>query len=84
MRDTVSPIIQMAMVLAVILWWRQPDRPELFPFKKRQAPHRPQSAPQLPASRAGASKAAAAPQLVRRRRRGLVRRCTGQGVRVAA
>jgi len=37
-RDTVSPIIQMAMVLAVILWWRQPDRPELFPFKKSKAP----------------------------------------------
>ena len=38
MRDTVSPIIQMAMILAVILWWRQPDRPELFPFKKPKAP----------------------------------------------
>jgi alpha-1,6-mannosyltransferase len=38
MRDTVSPIVQMAMVLAVILWWRQPDRPELFPFKKPKAP----------------------------------------------
>jgi alpha-1,6-mannosyltransferase len=38
MRDTMSPIIQMAMILAVILWWRQPDRPELFPFKKQQAP----------------------------------------------
>ena len=38
MRDTVSPIIQMAMVLAVVLWWRQPDRGELFPFKKPKAP----------------------------------------------
>jgi alpha-1,6-mannosyltransferase len=38
MRDTVSPIVQLAMVLAVILWWRQPDRPELFPFKKSKAP----------------------------------------------
>jgi alpha-1,6-mannosyltransferase len=38
MRDTVSPIIQMAMLLAVILWWRQPDRPEVFPFKKPKAP----------------------------------------------
>jgi alpha-1,6-mannosyltransferase len=38
MRDTVSPIIQMAMLLAVILWWRQPDRPELFPFRKPKAP----------------------------------------------
>jgi hypothetical protein len=38
MRDTVSPIVQMAMVLAVILWWRQPNRPELFPFKKPKVP----------------------------------------------
>jgi hypothetical protein len=38
MRDTVSPIIQMAMILAVILWWRQPDRSELFPFKKPKGP----------------------------------------------
>ena len=37
-RDTVSPIIQMTMLLAVVLWWRQPDRPELFPFKKPKAP----------------------------------------------
>jgi alpha-1,6-mannosyltransferase len=37
-RDTISPIIQMAMVLAVILWWRQPDRPELFPFRRSKAP----------------------------------------------
>jgi hypothetical protein len=36
-RDTVSPIVQLAMVLAVILWWRQPDRPELFPFRKPKA-----------------------------------------------
>jgi hypothetical protein len=47
MRDTISPIIQMAMVLAVILWWRQPDRPELFPFKKTKArpPRRHRSCP---------------------------------------
>jgi alpha-1,6-mannosyltransferase len=32
MRDTVSPIIQMGVLLAVVLWWRKPDRPELFPF----------------------------------------------------
>ena len=59
MRDTVSPIIQMAMVLAVILWWRQPDRPELFPFKKSKAPPT-ASAPQLSESRPRASKTAAA------------------------
>jgi hypothetical protein len=59
MRDTVSPIIQMAMVLAVILWWRQPDRPELFPFKKSKAPPT-VSAPQLSESQPKASKTAAA------------------------
>jgi len=59
MRDTVSPIIQMAMVLAVILWWRQPDRPELFPFKKSKAPPT-ASTPRLSESRPKASKTAAA------------------------
>jgi alpha-1,6-mannosyltransferase len=55
MRDTISPIIQMAMVLAVILWWRQPDRPELFPFKKAPAATSP---PRLPESRPAAAKVA--------------------------
>jgi alpha-1,6-mannosyltransferase len=55
MRDTISPIIQMAMVLAVILWWRQPDRPELFPFKKAPAATSP---PRLPGSRPAAAKVA--------------------------
>ena len=31
-RDTLSPIVQMAVLVAVVLWWRKPDRPELFPF----------------------------------------------------
>jgi alpha-1,6-mannosyltransferase len=56
LRDTVSPIIQMTMVLAVILWWRQPDRPELFPFKKQKAPPA-QSSPTVTGPRAAASKA---------------------------
>ena len=34
MRDTVSPIIQMGVLLAVVLWWKKPDRPELFPLRK--------------------------------------------------
>jgi alpha-1,6-mannosyltransferase len=54
MRDTVSPIIQMAMILAVILWWRQPDRPELFPFKKSKA------SPTIPPPRLPESRPAAA------------------------
>jgi hypothetical protein len=57
MRDTVSPIIQMAMLLAVILWWRQPDRPELFPFKKPKTPSA-TSPPRLPDSRPAAAKVA--------------------------
>ena len=57
MRDTISPIIQMAMVLAVILWWRQPDRPELFPFKKAKAPSA-TSPSRLPESRPAAANVA--------------------------
>jgi alpha-1,6-mannosyltransferase len=56
MRDTVSPIIQTAMVLAVILWWRQPDRPELFPFKKQKASPT-ESSPKVSGPRAAPSKA---------------------------
>jgi len=71
-RDTVSPIIQIGMILAVILWWRQPDRPELFPFKKAKAlptTTAPKvTAPQAPASkpppRSSPSKAARAQQPV--------------------
>jgi alpha-1,6-mannosyltransferase len=43
-RDTVSPIIQFGVLLAVIMWWRRPEREELFPFRhtaqvaKRPAP----------------------------------------------
>jgi alpha-1,6-mannosyltransferase len=60
MRDTVSPIIQMAMVLAVILWWRQPDRGELFPFKKTKAPAA-TSAPKVPGPQPAPAKAPAPP-----------------------
>ncbi len=70
LRDTVSPIIQMAMIIAVILWWRQPDRPELFPFKKKQKAPPAESAPKVSgphaapskASRSSPSKAARSPQ----------------------
>nr|WP_294690616.1 polyprenol phosphomannose-dependent alpha 1,6 mannosyltransferase MptB [uncultured Friedmanniella sp.] len=30
-RDTVSPIIQFGVLLAIVLWYRHPERPELFP-----------------------------------------------------
>jgi len=56
LRDTVSPIIQTAMVLAVILWWRQPDSGELFPFKKQKASPT-GSSPKTSGPRAAPSKA---------------------------
>ena len=48
-RDTFSPIVQIAVLLAVVLWWRRPDRPELFPFGRGrsgrpQVVHRPRRA----------------------------------------
>ena len=61
-RDTVSPIIQLGVLLAVVLWWRQPDRPELFPFRRPAAtapsrrPRRQPAAP-LPARSAGNGRA---------------------------
>jgi hypothetical protein len=33
-RDTVSPIIQILVLLAIVLWWKKPDRPELWPIRK--------------------------------------------------
>jgi alpha-1,6-mannosyltransferase len=52
MRDTVSPIVQFAVLLAVVMWWRHPDRPELFPFRRREpapAPAPPVTRPKTPA-----------------------------------
>jgi hypothetical protein len=33
-RDTFSPIVQFGVLLAVVLWWRRPERPELFPLRR--------------------------------------------------
>jgi len=49
-RDTFSPLVQFAVLLAVVLWWRRPERPELFPIR---AP-RTTAAPDAPAVHAGA------------------------------
>lgn len=38
MRDTVSPIVQFAVLAAVVLWWRHPERPELFPRRRASEP----------------------------------------------
>ncbi len=35
-RDTFSPAVQLAVLLAVVLWWKRPDRPELFPLRRRR------------------------------------------------
>ncbi len=32
-RDTGSPIVQFAVLAAIVLWWRRPERPELLPFR---------------------------------------------------
>ena len=34
-RDTFSPILQFAVLLAVVLWWKKPDREELFPLRAK-------------------------------------------------
>ena len=34
-RDSISPAIQMAVLVAIVLWWRRPGREELFPFRKQ-------------------------------------------------
>jgi hypothetical protein len=52
-RDTVSPIVQMAVLAAIVLWWRKPDRPELLPFSKapRTAHHEVQVPVRRPVAR---------------------------------
>jgi alpha-1,6-mannosyltransferase len=47
-RDTVSPIIQVAVLVAVVLWWRQPDRPELWPFRRPPADSTQEPATRMP------------------------------------
>jgi hypothetical protein len=63
-RDTGSPLVQFAVLLAVVLWWRQPERPELFPFRARGAEPVPVASP----VRARA-KAAPAPRVSAARRK---------------
>jgi len=50
-RDTFSPIVQMLVLVALVLWWRQPDRPELWPFRRPSG-----ATPGDPEERAGAAK----------------------------
>jgi alpha-1,6-mannosyltransferase len=32
-RDTISPIVQIWVIVAIVLWWRKPDREELWPVR---------------------------------------------------
>jgi hypothetical protein len=32
-RDTISPVVQIAVILAIVLWWRKPGREELWPVR---------------------------------------------------
>lgn len=31
-RYAISPLVQVAVLVAIVLWWKKPDREELFPF----------------------------------------------------
>jgi hypothetical protein len=44
-RDTGSPLVQFAVLLAIVLWWRRPERPELFPFRARRTEAVPEPSP---------------------------------------
>ncbi len=50
-RDTFSPIVQFAVLLAVVLWWKRPDREELFPLRAK--PEAPTPPPPLLATGSG-------------------------------
>lgn len=50
-RDTLSPTVQILVLVSVILWWKRPDRPELLPLRRRP-------------SRAGTAPVGAAPVAV--------------------
>ncbi len=41
-RDTLSPIFQCAVLLSVVLWWKKPDRDELFPLRSKSAMEEPE------------------------------------------
>jgi alpha-1,6-mannosyltransferase len=38
MHDTVSPIVQIGVLVSLIMWWKKPDREELFPFGNSVVP----------------------------------------------
>jgi alpha-1,6-mannosyltransferase len=38
-RDSISPLIQMLVLAAIVLWWKKPDRPELWPVRRAPRGH---------------------------------------------
>lgn len=36
-RDTISPIVQFGVLAALVLWWRKPERPEIFPVRAAES-----------------------------------------------
>lgn len=44
-RDTLSPLVQVAVMVAILLWWKWPDRHQLWPVLPR---HRRATAPERP------------------------------------
>ena len=55
-RDTVSPLIQFAVLAAIVLWWRHPERPELFPRRAAVAATAPEPEPKAARSKPASSK----------------------------
>ena len=39
-RETLSPIVQFGVLLAIVVWWRKPGREELFPFRDHRVVER--------------------------------------------
>jgi alpha-1,6-mannosyltransferase len=42
LHDTVSPIVQVGVLVAIVMWWRKPDSDVLFPFAFREAKRTPE------------------------------------------
>jgi alpha-1,6-mannosyltransferase len=67
-RDTFSPFIQFTVLIAVVLWWRRPNRPELFPLRspKSVAPAEPHIVQTASASTATVEPSESQPRIRRR------------------
>lgn len=68
-RDTLSPAIQFVVLAMVVLWWRQPGRPELFPFRREDPAPEPAAKAVASAGPGGNGHAPPAPAVTARRPR---------------